>query len=185
MVAVPLAEVDVQALYVKYGYLLFRRCLTFMGDEATAQDAVQEVFVRALQSADGFRGDADPKTWLCRISDHHCIDLLRRRKTRGEREGPSSAAPDRDGEPHGGGEDELARTPSIRNDDPEAILTARRLMNAMDPATRRLAVLYFVDELTQDEMAAELGLSRRTIGKQLKKLSARASALLGERKRVP
>jgi RNA polymerase sigma-70 factor (ECF subfamily) len=180
LVAVPVTEVDVRALYVQYGYLLFRRCLTFMGDEATAQDAVQEVFVRAMQSADGFRGAADPKTWLCRISDHHCIDLLRRRKTRGERSGAATA---HDGEGDEG-DDDLARIPSIRTDDPEAILTARRLMAAMNPEARRLAVLYFVDELTQDEMAAELGLSRRTIGKQLKKLSARAKELLGERKRV-
>jgi len=178
-----MTEVDVQGLYVKYGYLLFRRCLTYMGDEATAQDAVQEVFVRAMQSADGFRGHADPKTWLCRISDHHCVDLLRRRKTRGEHSGVSKATPAHDGEADG--DDDLARTPSIRTDDPEAILTARRLMAAMDPEARRLAVLYFVDELTQDEMAAELGLSRRTIGKQLKKLTARAQALLGERKRIP
>jgi RNA polymerase sigma-70 factor (ECF subfamily) len=178
-----MTEVDVEALYVRYGYLLFRRCLTFMGDEATAQDVVQEVFVRAMQSADGFRGAADPKTWLCRISDHHCIDLLRRRKTRGERSGAASGATARDGEGDEGDND-LARLPSIGADDPEAILTARRLMAAMNPEARRLAVLYFVDELTQDEMAAELGLSRRTIGKQLKKMSARAKELLGERKRV-
>jgi RNA polymerase sigma-70 factor (ECF subfamily) len=164
-------EADIQALYVQYGYFLFRRCLTFVTDEATAQDAVQEVFVRALQSGAGFRGHADPKTWLCRISDHHCIDLLRRRRSRGQ----SVAG--------GDGEDDLAADGLCHNDDPESMVTARRLMASLDLADRRMAMLYFVDELTQNEMAAELGLSRRTIGKYLKKLEVRARALLlGERK---
>ena len=56
LVALPVTESDIQALYVQHGYFLFRRCLTFMADEASAQDAVQEIFVRALQSASTFRG---------------------------------------------------------------------------------------------------------------------------------
>ncbi len=96
-----------------------------------------------------------------------CIDLLRRRRTRGETAG--------------GRDDDRAVPALIQNDEPESIVTARRLMAALDPAARRLAVLYFVDQLTQDEMAAEMGLSRRTIGKYLKKLSARAKALLAEK----
>jgi len=171
----PVTEADIQALYVQYGYFLFRRCLTFVADEATAQDAVQEVFVRALQNGAGFRGQADPKTWLCRISDHHCIDLLRRRRSRGQLVERGD----------GDGEDDLAQNGLVHNDDPESMLTARRLMASLDLADRRMAVLYFVDELTQDEMAAELGLSRRTIGKYLKKLEVRARALLlGERKQA-
>jgi RNA polymerase sigma-70 factor (ECF subfamily) len=177
-----MTEAEIAALYVEHGYFLFRRCLAFMGDEASAQDAVQEVFVRALRSGGEFRGDADPKTWLARISDHHCIDVLRRRRTRGERGGASAGPP--------GGEDDAddERDPNwrlVRQDDPEALLTARRLMSSLAADEQRLAVLYFVDELTQDEMADELGLSRKTIGKYLKKVSARARSLLGERKRAP
>jgi RNA polymerase sigma-70 factor (ECF subfamily) len=177
LVAMPVTEADIHALYLEYGYFLFRRCLAFMGDEETAHDALQEVFVRALQGAADFRGDAAAKTWLCRITDHHCIDLLRRRKSRGETGGASLA----DGE-EGDGEGPLERI--VHNDDPESLLTARRLMASLDPEARRMAILYFVDELTQDEMAAELGLSRRTIGKHLKKLIAQAKALLEERKQA-
>jgi RNA polymerase sigma factor (sigma-70 family) len=182
VVAMPVTEADVQALYVKYGYFLFRRCLAFVSDEATAQDAVQEVFVRALQSASEFRGQADPKTWLCRICDHHCIDLLRRRSTRGESVGGLASARDQNGNCEG--DDPIVEHGLVHNDDIESILTARRLMASLDPADRRLAMLYFVDELTQDEMAVELGLSRRTVGKYLKKLEVRAKALLGRMKQA-
>ena len=192
----PVTEGDIEALYVKYGYFIFRRCLAFMSDEASAQDAVQEVFVRALQNASAFRDQANPKTWLCRISDHHCIDLLRRQRTRGESsrvgshhlhgldggEGHRAREGDVHGHASGDGNGHPISSPLVHHDDPESLLTARRLMDSLDPEARRLAVLYFVDELTQDEMAAELGLSRRTIGKHLKELAIRAKALLGERK---
>jgi RNA polymerase sigma-70 factor (ECF subfamily) len=173
-----MSEADIQSLYVRYGYFLFRRCLTYVADEATAQDAVQEVFVRVLQSAAAFRGQADPKTWLCRISDHHCIDLLRRRRTRGQ----STGGRVDDSEGHDDGDPISDRL--VRNDDPESMLTARRLMAALDPGARRMAMLYFVDELTQDELAAELGLSRKTIGKHLKKLGVWARTLMGEAKQA-
>jgi RNA polymerase sigma-70 factor (ECF subfamily) len=176
-----MTEAEVEALYVQHGYFLFRRCLAYMGDEASAQDAVQEVFVRAMRGGAEFRGDADAKTWLARISDHHCVDLLRRRKVRGETKRKPAPAPE---SPEGDDDGEPASWRLVRDDDPEALLTARRLMSSLDPEEQRLATLYFVDELTQDELAAELGLSRRTIGKYLKKVSARARALLGERKQA-
>jgi RNA polymerase sigma factor (sigma-70 family) len=178
-VALPVTEADIRALYLQHGYFLFRRCLTFMADEASAQDAVQEIFVRALQSASTFRGGADPKTWLCRIGDHHCIDLLRRRRSRGETGAGSAGRGVADGD--GDHDGDAAQHRLVHNDDPESIVMAHRLMASLEPSAQRMAILYFVDELTQDELAAELGLSRRTIGKHLKKLGARAKALLGER----
>src|SRR5712671_4451173 len=46
-----------------YG-LLFR--LTENGEEA--RDLTQETFLRAFQSIDGFRGEADLRTWIYRIA---------------------------------------------------------------------------------------------------------------------
>jgi RNA polymerase sigma-70 factor, ECF subfamily len=157
-----MTEADVTELYSRYGYFLFRRCLAYVGEEAAAQDAVQEVFVKALRGAARFRGEADPRTWLCSIADHHCLDVLRRRRR-------SPIAP---------GESALAAD-IIQDDDPAAIVMARRLMATLDRGSRRLACLYYLDELTQEEIARELGLSRRTIGKRLRGLSARLRALAG------
>src|SRR4051812_35710340 len=140
-----MTEAELMELYRQHGYFLFRRALAFLGHEAAAQDAVQDVFVRALRAAKSFRGDANPKTWLCRICDNLCIDLLRRR--------PRVAEPSTD-EP-----EEPALNP-VQNDDREAILSAQRMMAKLDPESQRLAVLYFLDELTQEELAEELGLSR-------------------------
>jgi RNA polymerase sigma-70 factor (ECF subfamily) len=68
----------------------------------------------------------------------------------------------------------------VGDDDRESLLTVRRLLEGLDADSLRLAVLYYVDELTQEELAQELGLSRRTIGKRLQKLLDHARSLLRE-----
>ena len=160
-----MTEAEVAKLYTDYGYFLFRRCHAYLGDKAAAHDAVQEVFVRALSHSHAFRGDASPRTWLCRIADHLCVDLLRRRTRNPVR---TELAPF---------DFELA--PHTRADDGETLVLAHRLLAQLEPESQRLAVLYYVDELTQDELSRELGVSRRTIGKRLQALFARARALVG------
>jgi RNA polymerase sigma-70 factor (ECF subfamily) len=162
-----MTEDDVATLYREYGYVVFRRCLVYLGDSSAAQDAVQEVYVRALRGANGFRGDADPRTWLCRIADHLCLDLLRRRNRNPVVRGSFGAE---------------VLEPAVGDDDQESLLRVRWLLRELDPDSYRLAILYYVDELTQEELAQELGLSRRTIGKRLRRLLAQARALLMEEK---
>jgi RNA polymerase sigma-70 factor (ECF subfamily) len=165
-----MTEDELARLYSEHGYLVLRRCVAYLGNVSRAQDALQEVFVRALRSANGFRGEASARTWLCRIADHLCIDILRR-----ERRSPFvSLAVEAAGEARA--ESEIER--ALLGDDGDALRTARSLMRALDGPSQRLAVLCFVDELTQDEIAAELGLSRRTVGKRIKALRERARALL-------
>ena len=164
-----MTEDELARLYGEHGYLVLRRCVAYLGDVSRAQDALQEVFVRALRSAENFRGEASARTWLCRIADHLCIDILRR-----ERRSPFVPLTVEGTESAQDSELEAA----LLADDGDALRTARRLMHALDSQSQRLAVLCFVDELTQDEIAAELGLSRRTVGKRIKALRAHARELL-------
>ena len=54
---------------------LLRLCFVILGDEALAQDAVQETFFKAWKNRARFRGDASEKTWLTRIAVNTCRDL--------------------------------------------------------------------------------------------------------------
>jgi RNA polymerase sigma-70 factor (ECF subfamily) len=164
-------EEDVARWYADYGYVVFRRCLAYLGERAAAEDALQDVFVRALAGAATYRGEASPRTWLCRIADHLCIDLLRRGRRNPVRVFAVSSEHE---------EESRALATAMAADDHSQLLRVQRLMTELDEDAQRLAVLYFLDEFTQEELAAELGLSRRTIGKRLKALVERARSLLGE-----
>jgi RNA polymerase sigma-70 factor (ECF subfamily) len=155
-------------LYATYGYVVFRRCLVYLGEPSAAQEAMQQVFVRMLRSAATFHADADPRGWLCRVADHSCIAVLRRaRRNPVQRQTIDHTA---EGQP--------AIELAVANDDREALLSVRRLALELDPDSFRLAVLYFLDELTHEELAEELGSSRRTIGKRVQQLLQRARLLL-------
>ena len=56
---------------------LKRLCYLYLHDEAQAEDAVQETFLKAYRSLEKFRGEASEKTWLTRIALNICKDMLR------------------------------------------------------------------------------------------------------------
>jgi RNA polymerase sigma-70 factor (ECF subfamily) len=57
-------------------------CVSMLGDEALAEDAAQEAFLKAYASLEGFRSDASFSTWLYRIAANRCLDLRRLRSRR-------------------------------------------------------------------------------------------------------
>jgi RNA polymerase sigma-70 factor (ECF subfamily) len=57
---------------------LFRFAMLQLRNESTAEDAVQETLVAALQGVSGFAGQSSVRTWLIGILKHKIIDHLRR-----------------------------------------------------------------------------------------------------------
>lgn len=54
---------------------IYYLCLRLLGNTTRAEDAVQDVFVRAFERRSQFRGAADVRTWLYRIALNHCKNL--------------------------------------------------------------------------------------------------------------
>jgi RNA polymerase sigma factor (sigma-70 family) len=75
------AKGDRQALrrlFDRTGAKLFGVCLRILGDEAEAEDAVQEVFVSVWHRAGSFDPSrASPMSWLATIARNKAIDRLR------------------------------------------------------------------------------------------------------------
>lgn len=70
----------VEDLYERYKQDVYRYALFTLGNPGDAEDATQEVFIRALRKWSSFRHDARPKTWLWSILRNYLTDVLRKRK---------------------------------------------------------------------------------------------------------
>ncbi|MDB4945622.1 MAG: polymerase, sigma-24 subunit, subfamily [Labilithrix sp.] len=151
---------EVSDVYQRYGALLARRCRLLLRDSAQADDAVQELVSVLLRRGEGLRAAESPYRWLCRVADRTCLDLLRRgRRLR--------TAVDIDAlDPR----DPVGTAPGI---DPEARLAVVESLALLDEAQQSLAIMLFVDGLTQGEAATELGVSRVTVNKRTQEIRAK------------
>ena len=70
-------EEELLRLMAQYKNDLMRMALTFLKDEALAEDAVQETFFKAYHALPAFRGDSREKTWLMRIAINVCRNIRR------------------------------------------------------------------------------------------------------------
>jgi RNA polymerase sigma-70 factor, ECF subfamily len=146
---------DVGALSRQYGAMVLRRCRQLLRNEEDAVDACQDVFVRLIEHER--RLDARyPSSLLYRMATNVCLNRIRDR-------GRHPATPDEErlhaiacAEPPGGGS--------------EARMLLDWLFGRHPASSRTIAVLHYVDGLTLEQVAAEIGLSVSGVRKRLRKL---------------
>jgi RNA polymerase sigma factor (sigma-70 family) len=158
-----MTEEEVAEAYRRYGFLVLRRCRRILRDDAAGDDALQEVFVRLMRYGRAFEKAESKVLWLYRVAERCCFDLLARRGSRAE-------------VPHGEGDGEVFSTRGGAEalEDRDVVL---RFLASFDDRLKQVAVLHYLDEMTQEEIAAATGWSRQTIFKKLAFLRKRAAAL--------
>lgn len=67
-----------ELLMRRYNRRLYRLARATLHDQAEAQDALQEAYLRAYRSIEQFRGEAALATWLTRLVLNECLGRLRR-----------------------------------------------------------------------------------------------------------
>ena len=71
---------SIERILDTYGDRLYRLCFVMLGNEADAEDAVQETMIRYFQKAPAFSDPEHEKAWLLRVAANRCRDILRQRK---------------------------------------------------------------------------------------------------------
>ena len=135
--------------------MVVRRCRQLLGNEEEALDAAQDVFVRLLRHRDRLRADY-PSSLLYRIATNLCLNRIRDRRRHGEV-----------------ADDELLQRIADL-DDTEARVEARsllaRLFGRHVESSRTIAVLHFLDGMTLEETAREVGVSVSGVRKRIRAL---------------
>src|SRR5688572_9929353 len=118
--------------------MVLRRCRRLLRDEDEALDACQDVFVRVMEHRDRLDGEF-PSSLLYRIATNVCLNRIRDRARRPATPDEELLASIAAAEPPGGGS--------------EARLLLDWLFRRHPESSRTIAVLYYVDGLTHEEVA--------------------------------
>lgn len=140
----------------------------FGGDEATAADVTQQVFLKLFTRIGQFKGEAEFTTWLHRLTTNTCVDEQRkRRRVQQLDEGMGL------NEPRGRGaqEESLARA--------EVSRSVKRAVAALKPKLRVVMLLKYFEEMSYEEIADVLGLSKGTVASRLNRGHKALARLLG------
>ena len=73
-------NVDFPQMVRDFTPMVYNTCYHLLKNRENAEDLTQDVFLRAVRSWNGYRGDADVHTWLNRIAVNLCLNYIRDRK---------------------------------------------------------------------------------------------------------
>jgi RNA polymerase sigma-70 factor (ECF subfamily) len=155
----------VARLYRRYGPIIYARCLRLLRDDAEAEDATQETFLRVQRHVHRVADEQDALRWIYRVATNYCFNELRNRK---RRPAPVAVLPDR-----------AAATPGSdqRIADRQLVL---QLLERMPEKVKSAAWLYHADGFEQEEVARILGVSLRTVATRLALFSQKIQKLLAQ-----
>lgn len=74
-------DFDLEQIYRNYSRKVFCYLLSLGASEATAEDLVQDTFLKAAQNIEQFRHESTLSSWLCSIARNLYRDWLRKQKT--------------------------------------------------------------------------------------------------------
>ena len=149
-----------EVLMRRHNRALFRTARAILRDDAEAEDALQEAYLRAYRTIGGFRGEAKLSTWLARVVANEALQRLRKGARR------AAIVPIQAGADAA----QVEQLPDIPMDRPEAgaeraevrKLLERRI-DALPETYRPVFMLRAVEELSVEETAAVLGLPEATV----------------------
>ncbi len=155
-----------EALVERHGRRVYRMILGITGNTSDSEDGVQNTFLKAYQHVGEFQGQSKFSSWLTRIAMNEGLEILRRRRSKGNQSLDEWDAED----------EETFRPRSIRpwEEDPERQYSQAQVREIVEreimklPAKYRVAVmLRDLEQLNTEEAATALGLNVATLKTRL------------------
>lgn len=156
-------------LYERYKGAVFNLGYRMLGSPEEAEDAAQEIFLRAYNRLASYDRERKFSTWLLTVASNHCIDRLRRRRLAWVTLDDvvytlASGAP---------GPERTA----LRREQQEAV---RQAVLALPEDYRLVTVLRHWNDLSYAEVAEVTGLTEATVKTRLFRARKKLAELLGQ-----
>jgi len=143
-------------VYRQYAPIAFRRARRLLGSDEDAYEVVHDIFLSLLERPEQYCGDSGLCTFLYAAVTHACLNRIRNRKTRLRLLRERWLG--RFGEPQSQGT-------------PEALSILRSVLERMPTPLGEVAVYYYLDGLTHEDIARILGCSRRQVGNHVSRIA--------------
>lgn len=158
----------------KYQAKVLGLCASLLSDTAGAEDAAQDIFIKAYQSINQFHGGSSFFTWLYRVAFNHCQDLLRKRNRR-----PTESW-DELVERHGEKIEKLLASPfdPVSDSHDETSDLVERVLSALPHDYRAILILREVQSLNYQEIAEVLNCSLDAVKARLRRARQTLAAKL-------
>lgn len=166
--SLPAHTQSTQVLYLQHHGWLVARLRHKLGCAWDASDLAQDTFLRVL-NATGLRLEEvrEPRAYLTTVAQRLLANHLRRRQIERAYLEALALLP----EP-------VAPPPDVRLMVLETLCAIDRLLDGLPVAARKAFLLWRLEELTQEEIAAQLGISRTSVRRHL--AAAAAQCYFGE-----
>jgi RNA polymerase sigma-70 factor, ECF subfamily len=158
-------ERDFEDIYREHHHRVFNLCAYLLNSHQAAEDASQEVFIRAQRRMDSYNPALPFSSWILKVASNYCIDILRRRGLEKRLFGvdASESLDLSSGQP----------SPLTQVLTAELGKSVRQALAALPDKFRIPLVLAFYSEYSYDQIAAIMRIPRNTVatllfrGKQL------------------
>jgi RNA polymerase sigma-70 factor (ECF subfamily) len=165
---------EFNVLMRRHNQRLYRVCRSIVRNDAEAEEAVQEAYVRSYRHLDQFRGESKFSTWLTKIAIYEALSRRRRQ---------SRLVPLETGtEPRAHLRPQLVSKqlgPELEAINQDLGRQLEKAIDSLPPSYRTVFVMRHVEGLSTDETAASLMISHETVKTRL----LRSRRMLQERLR--
>jgi RNA polymerase sigma-70 factor, ECF subfamily len=146
---------------------VFAFCQSQLRSRCDAEDAAQETFLRAIRFDEKLGQNVVMGAWLRQVARNVCVDVIRRNQRRECDELPSDSIPIT-----------VGNDPSLLSADHEEQQRLVSLVHQLDEDLREVVLLHYYDELSYDQIAQWLDVSRSTVNERLAKARRKLRSLL-------
>lgn len=142
-----------EELYDRYVDKVYRKCLSFVKNEAQAEDFTHDIFLRVVLKVGGFKEHAKFSTWLYSITYNYCMDQVRQVKKQAEVALDENFDLADDGYDH-----ELAEMQAQG---------LKKAMQKIDPDERAILLMKYQDDFSIKEISETLKISESAVKMRL------------------